>query len=174
MRKIVLLRGVTPTGRNRIPKMAYLAEILENAGFSQVKTFIQSGNIALNTELSDTDTCNLIHRVILQYIGADLSVIIKDVLQLAASVKENPFKENYDESRVHLVFTNDPIDNEKLNKLLQKDFADEKLWAGSECLYMYLPREAARKTLNTNYLERQLGITATMRKLSVISRLSDM
>ena len=54
------------------------------------------------------------------------------------------------------------------------DFSDEKLHIGSECLYMYLPREAKKKKLNTNYIEKQLGIVATTRKLSVVSRLSEM
>ncbi len=87
---------------------------------------------------------------------------------------ENPFGEGYDLSRVHLVFTNDEITGEKLNKLLHQDFGDEELRLGSQCLYMYLPRDARKKKLNTNFLEKQLGLTATMRKLSVVSRLSEM
>ena len=38
---------------------------------------------------------------------------------------------------------------------------------------MYLPRDAAKKKLNTNYLERKLGIVATMRKLSVVEHLEE-
>lgn len=39
---------------------------------------------------------------------------------------------------------------------------------------MYLPRDANKKRLNNNYIERQMGITATTRKLSVAKRLYDM
>ncbi|KDE71144.1 hypothetical protein FUSO6_02035 [Fusobacterium necrophorum DAB] len=56
MKVIALLRGVTPTGKNRIPKMSYLAQILQEAGFQNVKTYIQSGNIILDTELSEKET----------------------------------------------------------------------------------------------------------------------
>ena len=45
MKRIALPRGVTPVGQNRIPKMAYLVKILEEAGLEKVKTYIQSGNI---------------------------------------------------------------------------------------------------------------------------------
>ena len=55
--KVALLRGVTPVGQNRIPKMAYLAEILTEAGLENVKTYIQSGNIIFETTLSDDDVC---------------------------------------------------------------------------------------------------------------------
>lgn len=174
MRKIALLRGVTPTGRNRVPKMSYLAEVLQGAGFSQVRTYIQSGNIVLDTSLSCPDTKALIHRVILEKVGADLAVILKDAAQLAAASRETPFSSDYDISRIHLVFTNSRIEPERLNKLLCTDFGEELLRVGTECLYLYLPRDAKKKRLNTNYLEKQLGITATTRKLSVITHLCEM
>ncbi|MEE1325418.1 MAG: DUF1697 domain-containing protein, partial [Streptococcus sp.] len=114
--------------------------------------------------LADNAICTLIHDTIKEKIGADLSVVLK----------EQPLDERYDASRVHLVFTNDQFSQDKLADLLKADFGDEILRAGSECLYLYLPREAKKKRLNTNYLEKQLHITATMRKLRSVSRLSQM
>ena len=110
--------------------------------------------------------CALIHDTIQAKIGADLSVILKTQAQFTTALAESPFDESYDDSRVHLVFTNDHLDQEILNELLEMDFGAEILKAGSECLYLYLPREAKKKRLNTNYLEKQLHITATMRKTS--------
>ncbi|HEL1232236.1 TPA: DUF1697 domain-containing protein, partial [Streptococcus equi subsp. zooepidemicus] len=167
MEIVALLRGVTPTGKNRIPKMAYVVEILEKVGLKNVRTYIQSGNIILETELSKEETAKLIHDTIAKEVGADLSVIIKEKIQLQIAVEENPFNENYDFSRIHLVFTNDSIGKDELKKLENKDFGDEKFIIGSECLYMYLPRNASVKRLTTNYLEKQLSITMTMRKLNV-------
>lgn len=171
MKVIALLRGVTPTGKNRIPKMSYLAQILQEAGFQNVKTYIQSGNIILDTELSEKETEERIHGTILKKIGANLNVIIKKPNQLQVAVKENPFDESYEYSRIHLVFTNDSIEEAKVEELKNRNFGEEKFMVGSECLYMYLPRNARKKKLNTNYLERQLSITATMRKLNVIEQL---
>lgn len=174
MRVIALLRGVTPVGKNRIPKMSYLAEILEDSGFENVSTFIQSGNIMLDTSKNEKDTAVKIHDIILDKIGADLSVIIKTKSQFETAIKENPFDDSYDYSRIHLVFTDDDIDREKLNKISSFDFGEEKFAIGTECLYMYLPRSAKKKKLNNNYLEKQLGIASTMRKLNVIQKLYDM
>lgn len=174
MKKIALLRGVTPVGQNKIPKMSYLVQILEEAGLNKVKTYIQSGNIIFETDLSDKEVAQLIHDTIKSKIGADLAVIIKEPKQFEVTVAENPFDDSYDSSRIHLVFTNDEINRLKLDQLLSQDFGNEELHAGSQCLYMYLPRDTKKKRLNTNYLEKQLGIVATMRKLSVVSRLSEM
>ena len=174
MEVIALLRGVTPTGKNRIPKMSFLVEILEEVGLKKVKTYIQSGNVILETELSKGETAKLIHDTIVKEIGADLSVIIKEKNQLQIAIEENPFNENYDFSRIHLVFTNDSMGEDELKKLENKDFGDEKFIIGSECLYMYLPRDASPKRLNTNYLEKQLSITMTMRKLNVVEHLVEL
>ncbi len=173
-KRIVLLRGVTPTGQNKIPKMAYLREILEVAGLQSVETYIQSGNIVCETNLADEDIKNLVHDTILEKIGADLFVIVKSPEQLVKAAQENPFGETYDSSRIHLVFTNDTISSSKIAELLEQDFGDEELYAGSQCLYMYLPREAKKKKLNTNFLEKKLGIVATTRKLSVVNRLFEL
>ncbi|MDG6895572.1 DUF1697 domain-containing protein [Volucribacter amazonae] len=64
MNKIVLLRGVMPTGKNSIPKMSYLVEILQDAGFRAVKTYIQSGNILLQSNQSDDEVKQIVHHVI--------------------------------------------------------------------------------------------------------------
>jgi uncharacterized protein (DUF1697 family) len=47
---ILLVRGVTPSGRNKIP-MARFRDVLEKAGFAHVRTYIQSGNALVDTEL---------------------------------------------------------------------------------------------------------------------------
>lgn len=171
---IALLRGVTPVGQNCIPKMSFLREILEQSGFQDVRTYIQSGNIVLKTGLSSGETANAIHACIKEKIGADLSVIIKTKEALFRAAEHCPFGSAYDSARIHLVFTNDPIDEERLAVICQTDFGAEELDAGEECLYLYLPRTAPKKRLNTNYLEGKLGIVATMRKLSVVQHLAQM
>ena len=47
-RHIVLLRGINLGGRNRIG-MAALREALADAGFEDVRTYIQSGNVVLSS-----------------------------------------------------------------------------------------------------------------------------
>ena len=163
-----------PTGKNKIPKMSYLAEVLSCAGFPNVRTYIQSGNIVLDTDMEDTVLSSTIRTIIQEKIGADLSAIVKNNTELETAIHENPFGSDYDYSRIHLVFTNDAIDSEKLGGVLNTNFGEELFCAGSECLYMYLPRTAKKKRLNTIYLEKRLMITATMRKSNVISHLHDM
>ena len=148
MKIIALLRGVMPTGKNKIPKMSYLVEILKDAGFQEVKTYIQSGNIQIETNLKKSEIAHKIHSVILEKIGADLPIIIKTKKQLVVAIEENPFNESYDFSRIHLVFTDTPIDNLNTKKIENMEFGEEIFFKGSECFYMYLPKNARKKKLN--------------------------
>lgn len=174
MEIIAFLRGVTPTGKNKIPKMLYLVQILEEIGFKNVKTYIQTGNIILETEFSKEKTAQAIHDIILDKIGADLKVIIKTKQELVKAVKENPFDEKYDYSRIHLVFTNDEIDKNKINMLKKIEFKEEEFVETSKCFYIYLPKDAKKKKLNTNYIENKLSIKATTRKINVVENLINM
>lgn len=48
---LALLRGVMPTGPNRIPKMSDLVQMLEQSGLDNVSSYIQSGNVICETSL---------------------------------------------------------------------------------------------------------------------------
>lgn len=174
MKVVALLRGVMPTGPNKIPKMSELVKILEFNGFKDVKTYIQSGNIVLENDLPHNILANKIHDIILKEIGANLSVIIKTEEELETAILENPFDKNYDFSRIHLVFTNNNLDDTKVKKVEGIMFEGEIFKIGTGCFYMYLPRDAKKKKLNNNYLEKHLGIVATTRKLSVITKIHNM
>ena len=174
MQVIALLRGVMPTGPNKIPKMADLVEILKSYELKDVRTYIQSGNILLESNLSHAELATKIHDIILKEIGANLSVIIKTKKDFETSINENPFDDSYDFSRIHLVFTNNDLDELKIKKIKETTFEGEIFSVGTKCFYMYLPRDSAKKKLNNNYLERQLKIVATTRKLSVIKKLHSM
>lgn len=121
--------------------------------------------------MSDEEIRTKVYDCILNNIGADLSVIVKDIKQLTAAIAENPFNKGYDSSMCHLVFTNDLIPEQKLQKMLTTDFGDELFAAGRECLYLYLPETAVKKRLYTNFIERQLSIKVTIRKLHTVRRL---
>ena len=58
---IILLRGVMPTGKNKV-LMAPLRTALEEVGLSQVRTYIQSGNVIVSTRLGLPAVERLVHR----------------------------------------------------------------------------------------------------------------
>ncbi|VUW98599.1 Uncharacterised protein [Streptococcus constellatus] len=170
---LALLRGVMPTGPNRIPKMSDLVQMLEQSGLDNVSSYIQSGNVICKTSMSAEELAQHIHQLILEKIGANLSIIIKEKSDLEKAVLQNPFPRELDQSRIHLLFTNNVLSTERLKEVAEVSFTDEIFVTGETCLYMYLPKDARKKKLNNNFLEKKLGIVATTRKLSVIKELTN-
>lgn len=91
MEHIILLRGVTPNGKNAIPKMSYLVDILTEAGFQQVRTYIQSGNIILESDLDLEKIRERVHTLIKENIGADLKMVIKNKSDFKKNCPRKPF-----------------------------------------------------------------------------------
>ena len=118
MEHIILLRGVTPNGKNAIPKMSYLVDILTEAGFQQVRTYIQSGNIILESNLALEEIRERVHTLIKENIGADLKMVIKNKSDFTKIVQENPFGEHYLYDRIHVIFYQESIQSLPLEKLI--------------------------------------------------------
>ena len=117
MEHIILLRGVTPNGKNAIPKMSYLVDILTEAGFQHVRTYIQSGNIILESDLDLEEIRECVHTLIKEKIGADLKMVIKNKSDFKKIVQENPFGEHYLYDRIHVIFYQESIQSLPLEKL---------------------------------------------------------
>jgi len=81
---IALLRGINVGGKNII-KMEMLKKMFEDLGFSDVKTYIQSGNVIFKTQ--DSDKLKLIETIENQLLKI-FSIEIKTAIFTAAELKE--------------------------------------------------------------------------------------
>jgi uncharacterized protein (DUF1697 family) len=89
---LVLLRGINVGGKNRVP-MAELRNVLEGAGFSNVSTYIASGNVFLDSNLSAPKVGETIEAMLPKAFKLDAELIKVAVLtaeELEAVVKNRP------------------------------------------------------------------------------------
>lgn len=170
---VILLRGVTPGGKNKVP-MAHLRNILAGDGFGNVRTYIQSGNVLVDTVLPAGEVSLRIHTLIKESIGPDLVVVIRTAEQLKEVLINCPFQRDHDLSRVFFVLFAEIPAIEKVNELLAQDFGTEELAIRRDAAYMYIPGPYGRGRLSNNFLEQKLGISATMRNYNTLSRLIEM
>lgn len=106
---IAFLRGVMPSGKNAV-KMADIRRVLGDSGLQNVRTWIQSGNIAFETASSAADSAAHIHERLQMQLNVDLAVIVKTPAELQQILAENPFTgEAYDGKRVFFALANQPL-----------------------------------------------------------------
>jgi uncharacterized protein (DUF1697 family) len=171
---ILFLRGVMPTGKNKVP-MAQLREILVSFGFANVKTWIQSGNVVLNTDLNPETLAGTVSRLIEDEIGAQIPVVVKSREDLMQIIEENPFQgEDFDISRAFFAMYNGELNEELKAKLLAEDFSPEYLSITHQVAYMYIPGTYGRGKLSNNFLEKKLKHVATSRNFNTISKMIEL
>jgi len=83
--------------------MAQFREVLKKAAFAHVRTYIQSGNALVDTELPAHMVEKNVRELIRNQIGPDLVVIARTGAQLEEVLEANPFTKGYDISRVFFV-----------------------------------------------------------------------
>ena len=162
-----------PTGKNKVP-MAQLRQVLTDEGFSNVRTWIQSGNVVLETEISPQETEEKVHHLILKYIGPDLVSVVRTGDELTQVIDENPFAKGYDISRVFFALFKETPAKDKIAKLLRCVLSPEKLAITDKAAYMYIPGTYGRGKLSSNYLEKQLGVGVTMRNFNTMTKLIEL
>ena len=167
---ILLVRGVTPSGRNKL-SMARLREVLQKAGFAHVRTYIQSGNALVDTNLPAHTVEKSVRDLIRTELGPDLVVLARTGTQLEEALGANPFTEGYDISRVFFVSFAKTPPAERVRELQSLDLSPEKLVFGENIAYMYIPGAYGRGTLSGNFLEKRLGLSATMRNFNTMKKL---
>lgn len=167
---LVFLRGVMPSGKNRVP-MAELRRILSENGFENVRTWIQSGNVVLNSSLPPGEIAQNIHHLIKDYIGAELGVVVKSRGELISVLEENPFGKGYDLSRVFFSLFNDVLNPSRVEELHAVNFQPEELMVTPRAAYMFISGTYGRGKLSNNFIENKLKIMATMRNFNTISKM---
>jgi uncharacterized protein (DUF1697 family) len=172
-RYIVLLRAVMPSGRNKVP-MAQLRQALSEGGFEHARTYIQSGNALVDTTLSAREVERRVRALIREHIGPDLAVVARTPAQVRKVLEDNPFRDGYEQSRVFFVLSATRPPAAKVRALLAEDLGEEQLAIVGSCAYLYIPGTYGRNRLSNNFIEKKLGVTATMRNRNTLTRLVEM
>lgn len=87
---VALLRAVNVGGTGKLA-MTDLAAMCEDAGFRQVKTYIASGNVVFTSAKSETAVKAALENALAAYAGKPVGVMVRNVAEMAAIVKANPF-----------------------------------------------------------------------------------
>jgi uncharacterized protein (DUF1697 family) len=171
MRQIVLLRGINIGPRNRIA-MPALRELLGSAGFDDVRTYVQSGNVVLSSDASPEWLAQECERLIAEGFGLQISVLVRTRDELAEIVRRNPLGEvAVDPKRYQVSFLDAELPRERIDQLAAAATDSERLVAIGRELYAWHPEGVARSRLWAALAGRGLGVKATARNWTTTAKL---
>jgi uncharacterized protein (DUF1697 family) len=166
---IILLRGLMPMGKNKV-LMAPLRQVLVHAGFVDVRTYIQSGNVLARSVLTKSQVETVVHNEIGQHFGADIAVLARTPLQVRQIFADNPFKD-VDVAKVYFTILGSKPTEEKIKLLASQEFLPDNFVVTKEVVYIYCPVAYGLTKLNNNFVERTLGVSATTRNYRTMTKL---
>jgi uncharacterized protein (DUF1697 family) len=170
-RQIVLLRGINIGPRNRIA-MAELRELLAGAGFEDVRTYLQSGNVVLSSDAPPEQVARETERQIADRFGLEIDVVVRTRDELAEVVRRNPLAGvATNPKRYQVSFLAAEPDPDSVRKLSVAAVEPEQFVLVGRELYAWHPEGIGRSRLWALLAGRGLGVTATARNWTTVTNL---
>ena len=174
MRSVALLRAVN-VGGNTI-KMAELKTMFEKMKFKDVRTFIASGNVIFTHDgIADEALRESISAQIAKTFGLKIDLVIRSMDELQALLKLNPFKSIKigGDTRVYVTLLPSEPSAAAWKKLLeyqtkQQSFSKD----GRDVFIIYSVPVSAGKPFSNMLIEKTLGMPATTRGWSTITKIA--
>jgi uncharacterized protein (DUF1697 family) len=171
---IVLLRGINIGSRNRVA-MPKLRDVLTGAGFGDVKTYVQSGNVVLSATGSADQVARKCERLIVDEFGLDVPVVVRTRAQLAKVVQRNPLRKVATDPKRHQVsFLTGKLAADVVRKLEEVAAPTERFVVSGREVYAWHPAGVARSKLWAMLAGRDLGVTATSRNWTTVTTLLEL
>jgi uncharacterized protein (DUF1697 family) len=169
-RHVALLRGINVGGHNRLP-MPALKSALEAAGFTNVATYVQSGNVGFDAS-PDLDLEQTIRDLIKATFDLDVPVITRSQAEIKATIAAQPFTS--DPSSWGLTFLSQPPDPARVSAL-PSQIGDGRWQLIGRDVYLELPGGRYSQTkLQNGWFEAKLGVTATTRNWNTVLALAEL
>jgi uncharacterized protein (DUF1697 family) len=158
---VVLLRGINLGSANRVA-MPALRDALAEAGFGAVRTYVQSGNLVLDSELEPGELTDRVSRVLVDRFGVDVAVVARTAAEFADVVARNPFVEEsaINPKALQVTFRGEDVTPEVLTALEARAAASEKVAAVGREIYSWHPDGIARSKLALAITPRASAATA--------------
>ncbi len=157
--------------------MADLKAMMENLGFSNVSTYIQSGNILFDGEegLDFLALAQQIENAIRETFGHEVPVIIRSRPELEHTVRANHFyRKRVDINRLHLTFLSDVAEKEKKQAIDYTHYLPDQFHIKGKHVYLYLEKKYHQSKLSNAFFEKKLGLKATTRNWKTVLKLLEL
>ena len=170
---VSILRGINVSGHNLI-SMDALRKMYKDLGFSNITTYVQSGNVVFTS--TNTDPEKLEKKIAQQLknsFGFDVPVIVLTIDKLQRIIDNNPFSKDLSKDQVflHVTFFSSKPDMQQVSTIEEKKPAGEEIAVTEHAVYLYCPNGYGNTKLSNTFLEAKLKVEATTRNWKTTNKL---
>jgi len=157
--------------------MEALKTTLEALGFQNVTTYIQSGNVFVDTEEENASKVGfLIKQEIFKVFGHEVPVIVINKEDLLACFKNNPFlnEKEADIKKLYVAFISIELKKESVNDLKVSQFKPDEVAIDQNRIFIKYAVGAGKTRFDQKYIEKKLNVAATIRNWNTVTQLLKM
>jgi uncharacterized protein (DUF1697 family) len=155
--------------------MPQLRDALEDAGFEDVRTYVQSGNVVLSSRQSAKRVKSEVESLIADRFGLDVEVVVRTRDAFAGVVALNPLGKVAKNPKLYQVtFLEKAPRREVLSKLEAAAAGKEQVTLHGHELYAWHPDGVGRSRLAALMSGKGLGVTGTARNWATVTTLLEM
>jgi len=152
--------------------MPELREALTDAGFKDVQTHLQSGNVVLTSTAKPENVARKCEREISARFGLKIPVVVRTRAELARVVKRNPLGKVADEPKAYQVtFLSARLDPQVVKAIEAAAKPPEQVVISGREVYAWYPNTIHRSRLAPKLAGKGLGVTATARNWATVEAL---
>ena len=174
MRYVALLRGINVGGNNMI-KMEKLRLSVAALGFTDVKTYINSGNVIFDArETDDKVLAKQIHDVIAVDFGFDISVMVRSLAEIKELIAANPYEGQFDNDKdLHAFFLNEPLTAEQTALLLAQGTDAERFHIADCHILCLLTISILDSSVGKGFIDKKLKVATTARNWRTVKKIAE-
>jgi uncharacterized protein (DUF1697 family) len=140
---VALLRAVNVGGTGKLP-MGDLRSLCAKAGFTNVQTYIASGNVIFSCRKSETQVKVLLEAGLEDYAGKTVGVFVRTAAEMAEISSNNPFPEA-PANRTVAIFLDAPPPRDALDRVVGRN--GERIELGAREIYVHYGDRMAKSKL---------------------------
>ena len=172
---LALLRGINVSGHNMM-KMEALKAMLENIGFQNVRTYLQSGNVFVDSEEDAAKVGFIIKQEIFKVFGHEVPTIVITKEDLELCFKNSPFlkEKDVDTKKLYVAFVSVALKSENINDLKISQFKPDEASIDGNRIFIKYAVGAGKTRFDQKYIEKKLNVTATIRNWNTVTNLLEL
>jgi uncharacterized protein (DUF1697 family) len=164
---VALLRGVN-VGGHKVP-MTALRALFDELGHTDVRTYIQSGNVVFGAKTGTPARIrSTIQKDLLGEFGFDITVLLRTPAELAKVIKRNPFSKD-----PYVTFLDDAPARKLVQAIDPAPFAPDEFAVDGHEVFVRCPNGYGRTNINNTFFESKLATTATTRNIKTVATLHE-
>ena len=171
-RWLVMPRGINVGKHNRVP-MAELRSALSGAGFEDVVTIGQSGNIIVTRPGSEDDVIAAVQSVLADASGVTVPVVARQADDVREVLASNPLEEvATDGSKYLAIFLSAAPSPAEAAALESEDVSPEVVRIIGRTVFVWTPGGVKAMKVSHTALEKRFGGTATARNWNTLEKIA--